>query len=602
MMFWPFGKDLLLLFCLAILQFIETSLTDGDVSIKILWMSGESDLETAREVGMLAADSQFVLFLDETILAPVYVNVHKSLREAIANQCLKNMDRENFFVVPVCDDLICAEVEALNQSYFDEDFLSFPLEVMLIFNKVTSKVNFQKNNFIISRQYAYLPARTFFIAEGAFVRNLTTGGSEVRSFLEFNSIDQQTRVSRVLDLRWDYWVENYEKNLNEAQYCMLWCKNDDEIFLNGSNVYRDSPRHQHYAVEYQSGGERATGLRCCQIATRESFSVIFDSTQQVLRDDDEITMVTFGSIDRVEALREHRVRWKGPLVFVMYSIDYNDHLMQTNYRLDAEKLGKIATNEEWQDTLILQYIALYDKDRNVLRELQNYEVVSVAKSNTSEIDCIVPDFPINSLRNVAMDHAKTRFVMANDVDFLTGYESYDVLKSHLKLLRSTDKVALSVPPFQKRSCYPSLVSDSTRYPERWSELDLRLRQGGIRPWGCDLERWIIPLELNSSQFSGSCHSGMDNAKAFYFCDAVSLHNYPEYFNLSSKMVNSSLVFLDNASNTEFETRHFEPYVVQSRVTVDGPLIRYNELFISRGFNKVSFISSLRKLHCLQEPF
>eukprot|EP00475_Leptophrys_vorax_P024844 TRINITY_DN3445_c0_g1_i2.p1 TRINITY_DN3445_c0_g1~~TRINITY_DN3445_c0_g1_i2.p1 ORF type:complete len:109 (-),score=27.09 TRINITY_DN3445_c0_g1_i2:46-372(-) len=108
-------------------------------------MSGESDLETAREVGMLAADSQFVLFLDETILAPVYVNVHKSLREAIANQCLKNMDRENFFVVPVCDDLICAEVEALNQSYFTGSDAHF------------QQSHFQEVNFQLGSSFARSP-------------------------------------------------------------------------------------------------------------------------------------------------------------------------------------------------------------------------------------------------------------------------------------------------------------------------------------------------------------------------------------------------------------------------------------------------------------
>jgi hypothetical protein len=40
-------------------------------------------------------------------------------------------------------------------------------------------------------------------------------------------------------------------------------------------------------------------------------------------------------------------------------------------------------------------------------------------------------------------------------------------------------------------------------------------------------------------------------------------------------------------------RTYEPFVIQSKVTSEGPSIRYNEAFVARYYKKASYIASLR---------
>ena len=88
---------------------------------------------------------------------------------------------------------------------------------------------------------------------------------------------------------------------------------NDSIFSTISNVY--NPIHQNHTSEMME-------MRCCQVQSKDSLTVLYDSRDNTHNND--ITMVTFGTMSRADALIETQKRWKGPIVFILYEKDYND--------------------------------------------------------------------------------------------------------------------------------------------------------------------------------------------------------------------------------------------------------------------------------------
>eukprot|EP00475_Leptophrys_vorax_P018179 TRINITY_DN24809_c0_g3_i1.p1 TRINITY_DN24809_c0_g3~~TRINITY_DN24809_c0_g3_i1.p1 ORF type:complete len:148 (-),score=28.18 TRINITY_DN24809_c0_g3_i1:192-635(-) len=76
-------------------------------------------------------------------------------------------------------------------------------------------------------------------------------------------------------------------------------------------------------------------------------------------------------------------------------------------------------------------------------------------------------------------------------------------------------------------------------------------------------------------------------------------DYPKWLDRSRKNLRSSSgSVVDDAdvfliTDKGIDLRYFEPFFVQSRVTVDGPSLRYMEVFQSRHFNKASYVTGLR---------
>ena len=61
---------------------------------------------------------------------------------------------------------------------------------------------------------------------------------------------------------------------------------------------------------------------------------------------------------------------------------------------------------------------------------------------------IGPSYPINALRSLAHRYASTPYVFFNDIDFVSSYGMYTVMKQHLKKIRNVDKIAIVIPAFE----------------------------------------------------------------------------------------------------------------------------------------------------------
>jgi glycosyltransferase-like protein LARGE len=126
-----------------------------------------------------------------------------------------------------------------------------------------------------------------------------------------------------------------------------------------------------------------------------------------------VTLVAQLSMDRlqmVEALCQH---WEGPISLAMYM----------------------------SDSEVQQFLG-YAQTSEILRERKNIGYHIVYRDG--------PFYPINHLRNVALQQVTTPFVFLTDVDFLPMFGLYEYLKRSVAAmgLESANKKALVVPAFE----------------------------------------------------------------------------------------------------------------------------------------------------------
>ncbi|CAG2161830.1 unnamed protein product [Oppiella nova] len=127
----------------------------------------------------------------------------------------------------------------------------------------------------------------------------------------------------------------------------------------------------------------------------------------------DVTLVAQLSMDRlqmVEALCQH---WEGPISLAMYM----------------------------SDSEVQQFLG-YAQTSEILRERKNIGYHIVYRDG--------PFYPINHLRNVALQQVTTPFVFLTDVDFLPMFGLYEYLKRSVAAmgLESASKKALVVPAFE----------------------------------------------------------------------------------------------------------------------------------------------------------
>jgi glycosyltransferase-like protein LARGE len=127
----------------------------------------------------------------------------------------------------------------------------------------------------------------------------------------------------------------------------------------------------------------------------------------------DVTLVAQLSMDRlqmVEALCQH---WEGPISLAMYM----------------------------SDSEVQQFLG-YAQTSEILRERKNIGYHIVYRDG--------PFYPINHLRNVALQQVTTPFVFLTDVDFLPMFGLYEYLKRSVAAmgLESANKKALVVPAFE----------------------------------------------------------------------------------------------------------------------------------------------------------
>eukprot|EP00475_Leptophrys_vorax_P015375 TRINITY_DN2171_c0_g1_i1.p1 TRINITY_DN2171_c0_g1~~TRINITY_DN2171_c0_g1_i1.p1 ORF type:complete len:556 (-),score=111.83 TRINITY_DN2171_c0_g1_i1:145-1692(-) len=440
-------------------------------------------------------------------------------------------------------------------------------------------------------------------------------------------------------LKNELWLKIKAKQKNDEyhQYCMLWCPADDEVFVSRPSefqFYQDLTADEaaqrgisYYTSEgrdvYQNESMSALKMRCCQIATRESFDVVYDTRSNDSLDTD-VTLVTFGTVNRMDALQEIKERWRGPVVFVLYVLDHNDLVFaarnDSKYLTSAQELRVVEetlSRHQWDNLAVVIYKGKFEKDREVLRlgwnanyfEMKTHsfynstvERVYSRKEAERQRLALVVEFPINSLRNVAQDFVQTRYLFSIDLDFIPDISAYDFLKGQASFLGSHDKVGIVLPHFQRRNC--TWNNKTYAYPMDFQELDYQMQNALITPFHCDLHYWsaLYPKEfpLSISPNRTNCFIDVQwpyphstRHQAFY--EGIQLSDYPRWLSSSRQPESEAMYEIPEALlHSEQDLQVYEPYMVLDRVANSShALMRYNEVFVSRHRDKSSWIFGLR---------
>jgi hypothetical protein len=412
--------------------------------------------------------------------------------------------------------------------------------------------------------------------------------------------------------------------LNQHQYCMLWCPADQ--FTNTDvphgNFYRDltvtqaSRLGSYYRTEHrdilQDETMKKLDIVCCQIATRESFEVVQDSRygENLGRD---VTLVTFGSFDRIDALYEMKRRWQGPLVLVLYMADYNDALFEklndSEHLTSDQVLKGLERLPFFENTVILLYKATMDLDKSVLRIGYNAKYYSLDTMSLSQLETVVPfepeeaakrnlalmvDFPINSLRNIAQDYAETRYVLPLDLDFIPDLSAYEFLKRQAQeLVGARAKIGIVLPHFEKITrC--DWIDRPYEYPLDFFSFSEQFKAGLVQPFHVSLKDWenLGYYHWLEEDLQDTTCKAIDNL-GYSWIPGTNLTDYPKWFELSWKSGSPAVYEIPQICSFN-DMLSYEPFIMLDRVANSTHLLmRYNEVFTNRQKNKTSWIAGLR---------
>ena len=218
----------------------------------------------------------------------------------------------------------------------------------------------------------------------------------------------------------------------------------------------------------------------------------------------DVTLVAQLSVDRAHMLEALCEQWSGPLSISLYATD-------------AE----------------LSQILRAFESSEVLRNCRRLGLHFVHKSGGF--------YPVNYLRNVALDNAETAFVFLSDIDFLPMFGLHEYLKEAVSVL-GQDKRALVVPAFETLSYKFDFPKDKKELLEMWDANEVSTFRARVWPEG--------HAPTNFKHWRGA----------------------------------SSPYRITWEPN-------FEPYIVVSR-----NVSRYDERFSGFGWNKVSHVMELNYQH------
>ena len=229
---------------------------------------------------------------------------------------------------------------------------------------------------------------------------------------------------------------------------------------------------------------------------------IFFYGQKYRQIDNDVTLVTQISADRLPILNSLIEHWVGPISLAVYCTD----------------------NSAWQ---LWQYLQV----STILRARNNVAIHVVYKEGKL--------YPLNYLRNVALNAVSTSYVFLSDGDFLPMYRLHSYLKNAAKvLLNNVHKRALVVPAFEA-------MEYNYRFPTSKKDLITEWSKGSIQVFHKD---W-------------SKGHGPTNYKKW----AEALYPYNILWSL-----------------------YYEPYIL-----VESNVARYDESFMGYGWNKASQIMELK---------
>ena len=190
--------------------------------------------------------------------------------------------------------------------------------------------------------------------------------------------------------------------------------------IRSSHVVKD---HQNSAVNLTAG----TAMVKRHLMNRTGIDIIpfYRYNSKVAVKAKSISIATHMSTEesvRFQRLLDMTSRWNGYISVAIYVKQYES---------EEENLIKIINS-------FLDVYSNFFEDKVAI-----HLVIDRRKSRDSEF------YPINFLRNIAMENTMTDLVMNLDIDFIPSLNSHNLLQSHMSDLKNETKVVMILPSFER---------------------------------------------------------------------------------------------------------------------------------------------------------
>ncbi|KAK8796649.1 hypothetical protein WA588_000777, partial [Blastocystis sp. NMH] len=243
----------------------------------------------------------------------------------------------------------------------------------------------------------------------------------------------------------------------------------------------------------------------------------------------DVTLVTTGSMVRSIVMPIVASRWNGPIVFVMY--------------LKEEELDGFNSFLQQKNSSIL----CHDRIR-----IYSYVV--------SEGTFFYKNFPINILRNIGIHHVRTSHFLMLDIDMWMSENSYERILALPPEIKNDPKTAVVVPAF---------------FHTGWSIFNGTFQEQ-------------LQSVLHRIPFSMQDLIQCNNKRK---CSNVKKHLFTHYYTPDSWLHDKRKgIYTPYYNITCWKNPYQEPYLIVHR---DDNMTRFHEGFINYGYNKISYVETLR---------
>ena len=240
------------------------------------------------------------------------------------------------------------------------------------------------------------------------------------------------------------------------------------------------------------------------------------------------------------------------------NFDTKDVSIMTQITMDKfERVLDLHSRWNGYMSVAVYLTAPYQDDLNLLKQLRNqhfHNNPNVSFHLVLHEGTYIGDYPINVMRNVAMDYAVTDYVFMLDVDFIPSPDTHANMLRYIQYSKTKNwnhKIALIVPAFEREIQRHENVTIH-QLPTTKKEL-VRL------------------LNDDSSQYF-TFHR--------QYSPGHGPTNYPKWYAVQRKTY-----------SIDYQL-YYEPYVMVNRAAANGTLPRFFEGFTGFGRNKQSWIEEL----------
>lgn len=295
-------------------------------------------------------------------------------------------------------------------------------------------------------------------------------------------------------------------------------------------------------------------------------------------------------------------RWKGPKVVVVVVYNPAGHEWEDLTDTAKSELAEIKRRSaSWSNILVVSFVASQMSKKEAEWDYWSKAMPKRYQENPTDFKterrhALMTIYPINTLRNVAVDLASTNWVFPTDIDFAPSAMLYARLRSaYLPRFAAVPRIAVVVPHFDTLG----KGQLDLEVPADFRELNASLYRGEWRPFfapasllGQDLKKY------NTFHDWPEGVSGTDYKKWFARSKAGVVGMFPLAVEGTIARRGPSKGRALNADRWVPTNRNewWEPYVIVRRhepAAGHQTLPRYPEQFVGRYFNKLAFVAALR---------